>query len=285
MISILILTRNEQDNITACIDSVSWSDDIHVFDSYSTDQTVEIAKARGAKVTQRHFDNWASHQNWALANLPFTHPWVFYIDADERMTPGLRGSILTAVELLAGHAVAPVSFRVRRRDFFMGRWLKHVQATSYYQRLFRPECMRYERLVNPVSIANGPVGQVEGYLDHFPFTKGVSHWVERHNHYSTFEAQQIIQNRKEGRRFSVSAAFFGKDFHERRYHQKELLYRLPLRPVVKFLLLYFARLGFLDGRPGFTYCVLQSIYEYLIVLKTREILRGGPDVGTVEPGA
>ncbi len=274
---------NEQANLPACIDSVSWSDDIHVLDSYSTDRTVDIARERGARVTQRRFDNWAAHQNWAMENLPFAHPWVFYIDADERMTVALRDSIRNAIQNVTPLEAAPVSFRVRRRDFFMGRWLKHVQATSYYQRLFRPDRMRYERLVNPVSIPNGPIGQVSGYLDHFPFTKGVSHWVERHNHYSTFEAQQIIQNRKEGRRFSPSAAFFAKDFHERRYHQKELLYRVPLRPVVKFLLLYFARLGFLDGTPGLTYCILQSIYEYLIVLKTREILRGGADVGRFDP--
>lgn len=272
---------NEQDNLPACIDSVSWSDDIHVFDSFSTDSTVEIAKSRGAKVTQRRFDNWAAHQNWALKNLPFAHPWVFYIDADERMTPSLRECIQQAVGQ-QNMTSSAVSFRVRRRDFFMGRWLKHVQATSYYQRLFRPDCMRYERLVNPVSIASGPVGQVDGYLDHFPFTKGISHWIERHNHYSTFEAQQIVQNQREGKQFSLNSAFFAKDFHERRFHQKELLYRVPLRPVVKFLLFYFARLGFLDGAPGFTYCVLQSIYEYFIVLKTREILRGGPDKGRID---
>ena len=65
--------------------------------------------------------------------------------------------------------------------------------------------------------------------------------------------------------------FFAQDFHERRYHQKELFYRLPLRPVVKFLILYALKRGFLDGRAGLTYAVLQSIYEYMIVLKVREL--------------
>ena len=68
---------------------MAWSDDIHVYDSLSTDKTLEIAHAAGAMVTQRAFDNWAAHQNWGLRNLPFKHPWVFYIDADERMTPPL----------------------------------------------------------------------------------------------------------------------------------------------------------------------------------------------------
>lgn len=270
MVSILILTLNEQDNLPGCIQSVAWSDDIHVYDSFSTDRTAEIATASGAKLTQRKFDNWAAHQNWGLQNLPFKHPWVFYIDADERMTPELCDAILKAVQQNSPE----VSYKVRRRDFFMGQWLKHVQASSYYQRLFRPECMRYERLVNPISIANGPVGTVEGFLDHYPFTKGVTHWIERHNKYSTLEAQQIVDNRKAQKTFSIKAAFLEKDFHERRYHQKELMYRLPMRSVVKFLILYILKRGFLDGSQGLTYCILQSFYEYLIVLKTREIESG-----------
>jgi glycosyltransferase involved in cell wall biosynthesis len=270
-ISILILTKNEQQDLPACLDSVSWSDDIHVYDSMSDDATVAIAESRGAHITRRPFDNWSSHQNWGLTNIAFRHPWVFYIDADERMTPALVDAVRRA-------AAAPgdnVAFRMCRRDFFMGRWLKHVQASPYYMRLFRPERMRYERLVNPVSIADGPVGDLSGYLDHFPFSKGISHWINRHNSYSTFEAQQIIDNRAGGERFSIVQALLCADFNRRRFHQKELFYRLPMRPLVKFLLLYFGKRGFLDGQAGVTYAALQSIYEYFIVLKTREIERNG----------
>jgi glycosyltransferase involved in cell wall biosynthesis len=265
-ISILILTKNEQQDLPACLQSVSWSDDIHVYDSVSTDETVAIAKRFGATVTQRPFDNWAAHQNWGLKNIAFKHPWIFYIDADERMTPEL-------IQAVQGAAAAPgenVAFRMRRRDFFLGTWVKHVQTSPFYMRLFRPEKMRYERLVNPISIADGPVGQVAGYLDHFPFSKGLGQWIDRHNGYSRFEAQQIINNRNAGEGFSWVKAFTAKDFHQRRYHQKELFYRLPFRPLVKFLLLYVAKRGFLDGRAGFTYAVLQAIYEYFIVLKVRE---------------
>jgi len=164
-----------------------------------------------------------------------------------------------------------VAFRLQRRDFFLGTWLKHVQTSSFYMRLFRPEKMRYERLVNPISIADGLVGQVSGFLDHFPFSKGMGQWLDRHNGYSRFEAQQIISNRQAGEGFSWAKAFTAKDFHQRRYHQKELFYRLPFRPLVKFLLLYVAKRGFLDGHAGFTYAMLQSIYEYFIVLKVREL--------------
>lgn len=266
-ISVLVLTKNEQQDLPGCLESVAWCDDVHVYDSLSIDATVQIAEKFGAKVTQRPFDNWSAHQNWGLNNIQFKHPWVFYIDADERMTPDLKDSIHAAVINAEGN----VAFRVQRRDFFMGTWLKHVQASPFYMRLFRPEKMRYERLVNPVSIADGPVGEVSGYLDHFPFSKGVGHWVERHNSYSAFEARQIIDNRVSKEPFSVLKAFTEKDFHVRRYHQKELFYRLPFRPLIKFTLLYIGKRGFLDGRAGLTYSILQSIYEYFIVLKTREL--------------
>jgi glycosyltransferase involved in cell wall biosynthesis len=270
VISVLVLTKNEEQDLPGCLASVSWSDDVQVLDSMSADRTVEVAREYGAQVTQRVFDNWAAHQNWALANLRFRHPWVFYIDADERVTPALRESMLAAVRR-PGEMVA---FRVERRDFLMGTWLRHVQVSAFYMRLFRPEKMRYERLVNPVSLPDGPVGTVSGYLDHFPFSKGISQWITRHNSYSTLEAQQILANRRGVPEASVMAALFEKDFHRRRYHQKEIFYRLPGRPFAKFLLLYFVKLGFLDGHAGLTYSVLQSIYEYFIVLKTREQARG-----------
>lgn len=272
-VSVLILTKNEQQDLPGCLDSVSWSDDIHVYDSMSTDGTVTIAERFGAKVTKRSFDNWASHQNWGLRNITFSNPWVFYIDADERMTPELVQSIKLAVTSPGEN----VAFRVQRRDFFLGTWLKHVQTSPFYMRLFRPERMRYERLVNPISIADGPVGEVSGFLDHFPFSKGVGHWIDRHNSYSKFEAQQIIKNRNAGKEYSVLKAFVASDFSERRYHQKELFYRLPFRPLIKFLLLYVAKRGFLDGRAGVTYALLQAVYEYFIVLKTRELEQPGND--------
>lgn len=266
-VSVLILTKNEQQDLPDCLKSVLWSDDIHVFDSMSTDETSAIAQRFGARITQRPFDNWASHQNWGLQHIPFKHPWVFYIDADERMT----AELVQAVSAAVARTRDCVAFRVQRRDFFMGTWLKHVQTSVFYLRLFRPEKMHYERLVNPISIADGPVDQVAGYLNHFPFSKGISHWIDRHNIYSRLEAQQIIANRQDGGEFSWIKAFTAKDFHQRRYHQKELFYRLPFRPLVKFILLYVGKRGFLDGRAGLTYAVLQAIYEYFIVLKVREL--------------
>src|ERR1700677_1394993 len=97
MISILILTKNEEQDLSGRLKSVAWADDLHLFDSGSTDRTVEIAQAAGARITQRPFDNWSAHQNWGLANIPFRHDWVLYIDADERVSPELAYSIRQAV--------------------------------------------------------------------------------------------------------------------------------------------------------------------------------------------
>jgi glycosyltransferase involved in cell wall biosynthesis len=267
MISVLILTKNEQQDLADCLESLTWSDDTHIYDSFSTDRTLEIARAAGAQVTQRHFDDWSSHQNWGLANIPFRHPWVFYLDADERVTPELAASIRQAVE----NPGDKVAFRVKRRDFWGKRWLKHAVTSSYYMRLFRPERMRYKRLVNPVSIPDGPVGELAGYLDHHPFSKGMTHWLTRHNSYSSLEAQQIEKNRTANQRFSLRQAFLTKDSNQRRFHQKELFYRMPARPLIKFLLLYVGKRGFLDGSAGLSYAMLQSFYEFMIVLKTKEL--------------
>jgi glycosyltransferase involved in cell wall biosynthesis len=265
-ISIIVLTKNEEKDLPGCLDTLSWSDDIHVFDSYSTDKTLEIAERYGAKVTQRRFDNWSAHQNWGLRNLPFKYPWVYYSDADERVTPELVEKLRQALEQ-PGNAVA---FRFRRRDYFFGQWLQHVAATPFYIRLFRPEFVHYERLINPVTVVNGEVKQLDSYFHHYPFSKGIAHWLERHNSYSTLEAQQILANRQKQSPFSLIKAFTAKDMTERRYHQKELYYRLPARPLVMFLMLYIGKLGFLDGRAGLTYAILRAIYEYMIVLKVRE---------------
>lgn len=274
MISVLVLTLNEAQDLPGCLQSVAWCDDVHVYDSGSTDGTLDVARAMGASVWQRAVDerlglfggDESAHRNWGLRNIRFRHPWVLQLDADERSTDGL----VTAMRAAVADARGRVAFRIQRRDYLNGRWLKHVQATPYYLRLYRPERLCFERLINPVSVPAGPVGDIDGCIDHHPFSKGLTHWFARHNHYSTLEARQIVATR-EGRAASVRGAFFERDFNVRRVHQKALFHRLPIRPLLKFLLLYVVRGGFLDGRAGLRYAVLQAVYEYMILLKTAEL--------------
>src|SRR3954465_13280803 len=162
-VSALILTLNEEINISDCLESLSWCDDVVVLDSNSTDSTRAIAAKWGARVETRSFDNWSAHQNWAVQNIEFRHPWVLYLDADERCSFELRDEVLKKAHPRAAEA----AFRMRRKDIFMGRWLKHAQLyPSWFVRLFRPAKIRYERLVNPVAIVAGLVGELDAHIMH-----------------------------------------------------------------------------------------------------------------------
>jgi len=270
-ISVLILTKNEQHDLPGALASVAWSDDIHVFDSNSTDATQDIARAAGAQVHTRAFDDYATHRNAAFA-LEFKHPWVFLLDADERPTPELSAEMERVVlEAPANTA----GFRLRRRDFLFGKWLKHAQISPYYIRLVRPERAKYTRAINEVLEVDGPIAELLHPLDHFPFSKGIAHWIAKHNTYSTMEAELIV-GQQGLQNPSLCTALFGPDFHTRRLHQKALFYRLPGRPLIKWCYMIFLRGAILDGAAGITYATLQSIYEYMIVLKTKELRRSGP---------
>jgi len=266
-VSVLILTLNEEINLGACLDTLSWCDDVVVFDSLSTDRTRAIAEERGARVVTRPFDNWSTHQNWALREISFRHPWVFYLDADERCPSDLRDEIQARAQPGAPEA----AFRLRRKDFYMGRWLKHAQLyPTWLVRLFRPQRIRYERLVNPVAIVDGPTGELTAHILHYPFSHGVSHWLARHNRYSDMEALEAAKL-QDGR--LSGGRLWSRDPNERRRALKDIFFQMPARPFVKFLYYYAWRRGFLDGRAGLTYSTLQAIYEYMIDCKRSELER------------
>jgi glycosyltransferase involved in cell wall biosynthesis len=266
--SILLLTLNEESNLQPCLESMRQFDDIVVLDSYSSDRTVSLAEELGARVVQRRFDNWAAHQNWASEHITFKHPWIFYIDADERMTPELA-------EEIRGIADDPkrpeVAFYCGRRNMFMGKWIKHAMPPGTIMRFFKPPFVRFERLVNPRAVIDGPYGYLHGQLIHYNFSKGLTEWIDKHNKYSLMEAMQGLKERRSGSFDATSVA--SRDPAVRQKALKALSFRLPLRPIMKFVYLYVVSRGFLDGRAGFTYCVLQAMYENMIALKTQELQR------------
>ncbi|VGO14814.1 hypothetical protein PDESU_03383 [Pontiella desulfatans] len=264
-VSVLILTKNEETNIERCIDSVSWSDDIVVYDSLSDDRTVELAEKLGARVVKRKFDNWSAHQNWGVENIDFKHPWVYYTDADETCDDQLRAELQNLPETGEGFS----AFQVRRKDYFMGRWLKRSQLyPTWITRVFRPDKIRYERLVNPVAVVDGATGKLEGHIIHYPFSHGVGHWFDRHNKYSQMEATDLVEEVAAKVGFGD---FFSRDAATKRRALKTMAYRMPGRPVLMFGYLYFFRLGLLDGLPGLRYSIMRSMYEYMIDLKVAEI--------------
>lgn len=267
--TVMIMTLNEEQNIEAAIRSFPDGTRVILYDSFSTDRTVEIAARLGAVVVQRKFDNWASHQNWGAQNIDFGSDWVYYSDADERMTPELWKEIIEN----SGSPGGNVAFEMRRKDMFMGTWIRHSSFyPCWFTRLYRPEKVSWERLVNPVTIVAGTVKRLDGHFLHYPFSKGTADWFERHIRYAGFEASELLASH--GDPINWRHLLHG-DPKRRRREVKRAFYRMPCRPTIKFLVLYFLRRGFLDGKAGYYYARMQSIYEFMIQLRVLEDKRKG----------
>lgn len=261
----LIITKNEESTIAACIESCQFVDRVIILDSFSEDATRDIGERLGAEVHTRRFDDYASQRNAAL-QLAHDYDWVFMIDADERCTPELAAEISrTIADAPSGTAM----YRLRRKDMFFGTWLKRASGyPTWFARLVRPRQARVVRAINEECVADGAESRLEAHLIHEPFAKGIVHWIDRHNHYSTLEARQLLEERRSGIGGLVS---LNSNYASARRLLKQLFYRLPCRPTVAFLYLYLVRGGFLDGVAGYRYCRLRAMYEYMIALKMAEL--------------
>jgi glycosyltransferase involved in cell wall biosynthesis len=269
-ISVVILTLNEEVNLPGALLSISrLCDDVVVFDSFSNDRTCDLADGAGARVYQRSFDNYAAQRNAALTEITYRHPWVFMLDADERITPELWNEMLSAVRNARGE----VLFRCRRKDFFLGRWIKRSSGyPTWFGRLMLVGKVRVERRINEEYIALGAVGYLKHHLHHYPFNRGVDHWVERHNQYSSAEARYRAAAGREC--WHLEELLF-RDPVVRRKALKRIAMKLPFRPFFAFLYLYLFRLGFLDGVAGLKFCKLRYFYEFLIDIKAQELQSRG----------
>ncbi|MCI0524065.1 MAG: glycosyltransferase family 2 protein [Acidobacteria bacterium] len=278
-ISVVIPVKNEDRNITACLESVAWADEIWVVDSHSEDDTAALARRYTDKIAQFDYSGgFPKKKNWALQNLPFQHEWVLLLDADERVTPDLRDEIY---EILNRYDEAD-GYYINRRLIFLGRWIKHCGwYPSWNLRLFKHRLGRYEKLdaedventgdveVHEHVVLEGRVEYLKNDLLHEDF-KSIYHFVERHNRYSNWEAR-VYHNLASGVKSSggIRASLFGTP-PERKRFIKRLWPRLPFRPAIRFFWMYFLRLGFLDGRPGLIFCMLMSMHEAVISAKMYE---------------
>ena len=268
-LSVLVLTKNEEINIESCLHNLSFCDDVIVLDSYSTDQTVKIAEQFPyVRIVQRKFDTFSRHRNWAIQNIDFRHPWVYCSDADERVPPELREEIR---KLISDPEQSHVAFQVRYKNMFRNRWLRHGGVYPVWlTRLFRPNKVQYEdREVNAHPIVNGSAERLEEHFLHYSFSKGLKAWFNKHNQYSTMEAHEAVRVRQGSLKHALRQTW-KTDPTNRRRAIKNLSFFFPARAMWRFLYMYLAKRGFLDGFAGLHYALMVSMYEYWIELKIRE---------------
>jgi glycosyltransferase involved in cell wall biosynthesis len=292
-ISVIIPVKNEERNIAACLESVAWADEVWVVDSRSSDGTIAVARRYTDKIAQFDYPGgFPKKKNWALWNLQFKHEWVLLLDADERVTPELEKEIRDVIN----NGPDADGYYVNRKLIFLGRWIKHCGwYPSWNLRLFKHRLGRFEKLeaedventgdveIHEHVVLEGRAGYLKNDLLHEDF-KSVYHFIERHNRYSNWDAR-VYLNLASGVKTSgaIRASLFGSPVERKRFI-KRLWARAPFRPLMRFLWMYFLRLGFLDGKPGLIFCSLMSMHEAVIGAKIYE-QKLQKDVSRVEPMA
>lgn len=257
-VSVLILTMNEAGNLPACLAAVDWCNDIVVLDSGSTDGTVEIARAAGARVIERPFDSFASQRNFGLEAGSLQHDWVLHLDADEIVTPAFA----EALEKLAP-ADGVDGWRVAFRTMLHGQWLRHAGMWPTYQvRLGHIRRLRFKQ-VGHGQREDAPPDRLATFpepLIHNAFSQGIERWLHKHVAYARDEALAMRDET------SRAKGLFSANATDRRRAAKSLAGRLPgfLRAPARFAYVYFFRLGFLDGRQGLAYASMLATYEGMI---------------------
>jgi glycosyltransferase involved in cell wall biosynthesis len=269
---VVILAKNEAEVIATAIASARADySEVIVLDSFSDDATVVASRDAGATVVQHPFTGYASQRNYALKEMERRNDWVLFLDADEAISEELTAELRREFRSLASRGFGMAY--VRRKDHFMGRWIKRSSGyPTWFGRLCHAPSVRVHREINEEYHCDRPSARLSGHLLHYPFAKGLAHWVDRHNRYSTAEAMEKAKRSVRGWRL-----VFAKDPGLRRKGLKELYMALPGRPLIGFVYLYVVRGGFLDGKAGLRFSLLRAFYELLIDLKRDE--RRGVDAG------
>lgn len=264
MFSVLILTLNEERNLPRCLASAVGCDDLVVLDSGSTDRTAEIARSAGARVFTRKFDNFAGQRNHAQREIPFRHPWIFHLDADEQLTPELIAECRAAAARsdLDGFMVAP-------KMLWTGRWIPHCTDYPAYQARF-VRAPQFEFIQVGHGQREAPsmhLGTFRSNYLHELSSGCEAEWLEKHRGYARAEALMHHTSRENLR----PADLFSRDRLMRRRALKRLSFTLPFRPAFRFLYQYILRRGFLDGHEGLHYCRLLARAEDFTAQELRRL--------------
>lgn len=237
MISAVIIAKNEEENIKNCILGLKWCDEILVIDDNSLDKTAKIAKEAGAKVIKHPLNNdFASQRNFALKEAK--HDWIFFVDADEVVTPKLAGEIQKALSSAGLGKIA--RFYFKRDDYFLGKLLKYGETSCLrVLRLGRRGGGNWTRKVDEVWEISGQTKTFKNPLLHYSHSN-LTQFLEIINNRSTLNAEEFY------------------------LQGKKLTFFESLKPFLKFIQNYFFRLGVLDGVFGFVFAVLMSLHSFLV---------------------
>ena len=236
-LSVYVIAYNDEPNMRACLESVAWADELIVVDSYSTDATEKISREFTDKVFQHEFHGFGRLRNEAVAHA--SHDWVFSLDTDERATPELQEEIYRVIN----SAEATDAYFVPRKNYFLGRWIRHCGWYPDYRQpqLFRKDRLRYrDELVHESFDVDGSIGYLKAPALQYPF-RDIDHYLAKMDRYSDLMAQRMVIQ--------------GTPFQP---HQ------LVTHPLFTFVKMYFLRAGFRDGMPG---VILSSLYAYYTFIK------------------
>jgi glycosyltransferase involved in cell wall biosynthesis len=244
-ISLVVITFNEERNLARCLESVAFAQEILVVDSFSTDQTLQIAAQYGAKTLQQKWLGFGGQKNFANKNTQ--HDWILSLDADEALSPELAQEIKNKFANLKPEC----AYSFPRKSFFLGRWIMHGGWYPDRQiRLFNKKHSQWLESAIHEKINNPNVIEFSKPLLHYVF-KNVSHQVMTNDKYSSLQAQQLAGSGK-----------------------TTGLFKIILKPIGKFVECYFLKLGFLDGMPGFIIAISAGYSMFLKWVKVWEIKKG-----------
>jgi len=245
-VSLVVITRDAEAEIAECLLSAPFASDALVVDSGSGDHTVEIARGIGARVVSHAFLGFGRQKQFAVDEA--LHDWVLCLDADERLSPALRDSIVT---LFANGSPPHAAYAVARRNRFLGRWLAHGEGyPDWTTRLFdRRRAHWSDDPVHEHVIAEGPVGRLDGDLLHAS-AESLERYVAKQNRYTTLQADAL---------------------HARGLRSSALA--MATSPLARFLRFYVLRLGFLDGGAGFAHIAIGAFASFLKHAKLRALER------------
>ena len=258
---VIVLTFNSSTVIEGTIRAAQQvSRNILVVDSFSSDNTRELAGAMGCQVVTRAFKHYADQRNWAIQEHGNSYDWQLHLDADEALDARAIASVRTALAN-PGHCAG---FLLKRLTYFMGKRLRFAGENSWHMRLFRSGYGACEdRLYDQHFTCSGPVTKLQGLL-HDRNVGTISEWTARHNRWSDLETSELLRPPETAGKLQAELS---TDPRKRRRLYKGVYYRMPpgLRACAYFFFRYVVQLGFLDGRVGFYYNFLQAFWFRMLV--------------------